>query len=289
LNILGNQGFTVANSDKIFKACLLNVAVDSPASAKMAGLSGHVHTYPSKVCDDKRVTYQKKHVVYSETCALRSNDLFKTACEEMGQKLATPFANLETFYGSLFFPIDLMHLMERNLGPQIHQMVVSKEYDSEKPNLLKLSNNTKTIEGLLEESRLLVPTIYFGDFKNFGEQGGFNRAIDWIHFMRFIVCTTLLSFWDTETQIAIIAISRICNITCQREIDDEDLVLLAACVDFWCLWLISCIKEKQLAPWVLKLNIHPLQHLCIMIEYLGPMACYSSFSMETTIGPKKDT
>lgn len=61
--ILEKRGFNMIDIGKLYKAYILFACGDLPATAKMAGLSGHSHLCPCKICLKVRGTVNKKHAV----------------------------------------------------------------------------------------------------------------------------------------------------------------------------------------------------------------------------------
>lgn len=288
--VLEKRGFKMINTGKLYKGYILFAGGDLPATAKMAGLSGHSHLCPCKICLTVRRTVNKKHVVDGINDPFRTKESFSDVCIDNGQRYATPFAELCTFHGPLFFPIDLMHLIGCNIGPQMHRLMTTTHYDADSSfaNPLKLIN--RSIDDIivdLAKSHLLVPTSFSGSLQNFAFKAGYNRAVDWIHFMKYTMSTTMLHHFENNAKNALIAMSQICNIVTQREIDEADLTLLKRCINKWLTWLASSVKDKKLAPWVFGIYQHLLTHLTCTIECLGPMPSYSAFNMETTIGQFK--
>ncbi|ORE06826.1 hypothetical protein BCV72DRAFT_335591 [Rhizopus microsporus var. microsporus] len=188
-----------------------------------------------------------------------------------------------------FLGIDLMRLIGCNIGPQVHRLMTTSHYDTDSPfvNPLKLTNSSiyDIVVNLVKSH--LVPTSFSGSLQNFAFKAGYNRAVDWIHFMKYTMSATMLHHFENDAKNALIAMSQICNIVTQREIDEADLMLLKRYINKWSAWLASSVKDKKLAPWVFGICQQMLTHLARTIECLGPMPSYSAFNMETTIGQFK--
>lgn len=173
-----------------------------------------------------------------------------------------------------FLGINWMHLIGCNIGPQMHRLMTTSHYDTDSPfaNPLELTNSSiDDIVVNLTKSHLLVPTSFSGCLQNFAFKTGYNRTVDWIRFMKHTMPTIMLHHFEIDTQVALIAMSQICNIVRQREIDKVDLTVLKRCINKWSAWLASSVKDKKLAPWVFSIYQHLLTHLVRTIEYLGPM------------------
>ncbi|ORE01008.1 hypothetical protein BCV72DRAFT_323507 [Rhizopus microsporus var. microsporus] len=288
--VLEKRGFKMMGIGKLYKAYILFAGGDLPATAKMAGLSGHSHLCPCKICLTVRRTVNKKHVADGINDPFRTKELFSNVCINNGQRYATPFAELSTFHGPLFFPIDLMHLIGCKIGPQMHRLMITNHYDADSSfaNPLKLTNRSIDDRAVdLAKSHLLVPTSFSGSLQNFAFKAGYNRAVDWIHFMKYSMSTTMLHHFENDPRDALIAVSQICNIVTQREIDKPDLTLLKRCINKWPAWLASSVKDKKLVSWVFGIYQHLLTYLARTIICLGPIPSYSAFNMETTIGQFK--
>jgi hypothetical protein len=141
------------------------------------------------------------------------------------------------------------------------------------------------INNLLRASCLLVPSTFSGVCESI--DGGYKRAVDWLHFLRFSLPTTIIGFFGPETQKKIALISKICILACQREIRISDIEKMKAYIKEWLKWLKKLIDDKILQPWVLNLNEHFLLHLPSLILFLGPMPAYAAFPVERCIQENK--
>lgn len=115
----------------------------------------------------------------------RSKGLFKTANEAIGQKLPTLFTDLKLFHSAFFFPVDLMHLFGSNIGPQIANIITTdtSTVNKQSQHPLRLRNkDIQQVSSLLRVSRLLTLTTFSGVIESI--ESGYNRLVDWIHFLR---------------------------------------------------------------------------------------------------------
>ncbi|GAA5804238.1 hypothetical protein HPULCUR_009725 [Helicostylum pulchrum] len=180
-----------------------------------------------------------------------------------------------------------MHLLGANIGPQIRTLMLTKDFNhktSGEINPLELRSTTvKELDELLYNSSHLVPTTFSGkiiDISTISQK----RSVDWIHFLRFVVPTIMLDYFDEETKTALIYLAKISNMICQRDINRSDIPSLKLYIDRWIEWLGRMIEEERLAPSTFTTNHHYLLHLPLLIRYLGPMFVYAAFSMEFMIG-----
>ena len=152
-----------------------------------------------------------------EKPVIRRIETFKQRNNEIGQSAASPFANLSTFHGATFFPIDIMHLM-KGVGEQLWNMIKGV-YGKDDCPLYLLNVEQKQIGSRIASSRHLTPSSFSGDCGDVSLQTGFYRAVDWIHFVLYFVPTTILEFYDDrETRKALIDISIIYQYAFSRHI-----------------------------------------------------------------------
>lgn len=284
LKILENEGIKVANSDTVVNAHLLFVGGDIPATTKMAGLKGHTSAHGCKHCTMLQTNWSFRNSGGSQ---LRSVESYKATDDAIGQKHPTPFASLKRFHGTFFFPVDLMHLLGANIGPQIRNIMMSKDFNhkfSNKSNPLELNGTAvREMDRLLYNSSYLVPTIFSGKIIDISTVSQ-KRSVDWIHFLRFVVPTVLAEYFDEDTKMALINLARVSNMLCQRSIRRSDIPALKSCILSWSGWLNKVIEEERLSPNTYTVNHHFLLHLPLLIQYMGPMFAYAAFPIETTIG-----
>lgn len=285
LMILEREGFKLAGSNMTINAHLLFAGGDIPACAKLAGQSGHTHPSGCRCCTIKAVRTEGRNVFYpSNSIAYRTKASFTMTDVDSGQKLPTPFAGLKRFHGAFFFPVDLMHLFGCNVGPQIARLITTDDFSIDKryQHPLRLtSKDIQNINSLLRLSCPLVPTTFSGVIENV--ESVYNRAVDWIHFLRYTLPTTVASFFDKSTRQKIMCISKICNLACQRDITRMDVDVLRAQILEWISWLKELTDDGKIQPWAFNLNQHFLLHLPDLILFLGPMPSYAAFSIERTI------
>ena len=102
-------------------------------------------------------------------------------------------------------------------------------------------------------------------------QSGYLRAIDWLDFMRYFVCTTVAEHYpDAKTKAVIISLSSICRISFQESITDADLKTLDSNVKIWIKFLKANVDKKSIRASVYTISQHYLTHLVAMIRALGP-------------------
>ncbi|RCH88777.1 hypothetical protein CU097_009597 [Rhizopus azygosporus] len=195
LMTLEHEEFKLAGSNMTINVHLLFAGGDIPVCAKLAGQSGHIHPSGCRCCTIKAVITEGRNVFYpSNSIAHRTKDSFKMTDLDSGQKLPTPFTSLKRFHGAFFFPIDLMHLFGCNVGPQIARLITTDDFSIDKryQHPLRLINkDIQNINSLLRLSCTLVPTTFSGVMKNV--ESGYNRAVDWIHFLSSNVLIELAS------------------------------------------------------------------------------------------------
>ncbi|CEJ01136.1 hypothetical protein RMCBS344292_15172 [Rhizopus microsporus] len=285
LMTLEHEEFKLAGSNMTINVHLLFAGGDIPVCAKLAGQSGHIHPSGCRCCTIKAVITEGRNVFYpSNSIAHRTKDSFKMTDLDSGQKLPTPFTSLKRFHGAFFFPIDLMHLFGCNVGPQIARLITTDDFSIDKryQHPLRLINkDIQNINSLLRLSCTLVPTTFSGVMKNV--ESGYNRAVDWIHFLKYILSTTVASFFDKATRQKIMCISKICNLACQRDITRKDVDVLRAQFLEWIPWLKELLDDGKIQPWAFKLYQHFFFNLPDLILFLGLIPSYAAFSIERTI------
>ena len=236
LDELCTHGMIVETDEKRIplKAHLLFVGGDIPGVANVAGHMGHQSYYGCRFCtikgmyQENRMTFPpvskskpQQHVTIStssqeqhhnnkednrEKPVIQRIETFKRKNESIGQIDASPFANLCTFHGATFFPIDIMHLM-KGIGEQLWKMIKGV-YGKDGCSLYLSNVEQKQIGSRIASSRHLTPSSFSGDCGDISFQSGFYRAVDWIHFMLYFVPTTVLEFYvDVETRKALTDIS----------------------------------------------------------------------------------
>ena len=203
-----------------------------------------------RCCTIKAVRTEGRNVFYpSNSIAYRTKASFTMTDVDSGQKLPTPFAGLKRFHGAFFFPVDLMHLFGCNVGPQIARLITTDDFSIDKRYQHPLrftSKDIQNINSLLRLSCPLVPTTFSGVIENV--ESVYNRAVDWIHFLRYTLPTTVASFFDKSTQQKIMCISKICNLACQRDITRMGVDVLRAQILEWISWLKELTDDGRIQP-----------------------------------------
>ncbi|KAG2216236.1 hypothetical protein INT45_002778 [Circinella minor] len=237
------------------KAHLLFVGGDVPGVAKVAGHIGHQSYKGCRFCTIKGV-HQEGRMTFPPVLKSKTrHESISTNIgrnNEIGQSAASPFANLSTFHGATFFPIDIMHLM-KGVGEQLWNMIKGV-YGKDDCPLYLLNVEQKQIGSRIASSRHLTPSSFSGDCGDVSLQTGFYRAVDWIHFVL------------------------------SREIDENGVSCLRHAVKSWTNWLSKQVKNRKLSAAVFTINEHYLTHLCKTIEQDGPLIYLAAFSMEREIG-----
>jgi hypothetical protein len=163
-----------------------------------------------------------------------------------------------------------MHLFGSNLGPQIALMMTTDNF-TKNHNPLRLENGQiQKVNTLLRSSCQLTPTTFSGVIEKI--DSGYKKSVDWIHFIRYVLPTTLLSFYDdTDTREALLCFSKICIIAFQREIRKNDAIKMRIYINKWMSWLNALVKNNSLQTWVFSANMHMLLHLPDLVLFLGPL------------------
>lgn len=188
-----------------------------------------------------------------------------------------------------------MHLVA-NIGKQLvrifegyYDVKVEGRRSNSKHNPFKLAPSEFTcVDQSIQTSHRFIPSTYSGSIKSIGDHA-FYRAVDWIHFMRFIIPTIFFDdYTDTSCQAALSNISQACNIMCQPQVDSEDIETLGECIDKWNGFLVSLsMDDKVIEETVFTVNLHLLKHVPDIMRKLGPMHSYSAFANERVIGEYK--
>lgn len=166
----------------------------------------------------------------------------------------------------IFFSIDLMHLFGCNVGPQIARLITTGDFSIDKrhQHLLRLTNkDVQSTNSLLRSSYPLVPTIFSGVMENI--ESGYNCAVDWIHFLRHILPTTVASFFDKATRQKIVCISKICNPACQRDIQQPKESTMMPRLSLYAALMVRNWSLKftfQMLWWPLHKTWHQTVYLC---------------------------
>ncbi|KAG2212136.1 hypothetical protein INT45_010986 [Circinella minor] len=268
------------SGDVMLKAHLLFIGGDIPAMAKMAGHAGHTHYHGCRFFTGRHNRRRPKPVI-------RRAHTYRTVDKHLGQNKVCPFAELPTFYGATFFPIDIMHLLGPGIGKQLWSIIQGTYGTDNCP--LYLPNATQELIGArIAASRNLTPSSFSGDCGDLSFQSGFYRAVDWIHFVLYIVPTIVLELYvDPATCKALIDLSTIYRYAFSREIDKDGISCLRNAVKYWIKWLEDQVNSGNISPAVFTINQHYLTHLCKTIERNGPLPYLAAFNMERAIGEIK--
>lgn len=312
LSILEDQGISVicpGGVSLFARAHLLFVGGDIPAQTKVSRHASHMHKHGCRCCIyaarymDHRYIYPP--VSSNERLAngkrkpliapYRTISDFTIGDEERGLQQPTPFANFRFFSGASFFPIDVMHLIA-NIGKQLVRLFegyydtrVDGRRSNSKHNPLRLtSSDFSVIDKDISKSHRLIPSTYSGSVKSIGDHS-FYRAVDWIHFMRFIIPTIFVDYCqDTSCVAALSNISQACNIMCKPQVDTDDIETLEECIDKYNDFLVTLsMDDDVIKETVFTGNLHLLKHVPDLMKQLGPMHSYSAFANERVIGEYK--
>ena len=142
-----------------------------------------------------------------------------------------------------------MYLFGCNVRPQIARLITTDDFSIDKryQHPLRLtSKDIQNINSLLRLSCPLVPTTFSGVIENV--ESVYNRAVDWIHFLRYTLPTTVANFFDKSTRQKIMCISKICNLACQRDITRKDVDVLRAQILEWISWLKELTDDGRIQP-----------------------------------------
>ena len=296
----------------MLKAHLLFIGGDILAVAKLAGHAGHKHYHGCRFCTIRgvyqlnRMTFppvpkknQQQRIADSNSNTgtnqnddrpkptIRVSTTYKEVDESVGQKQECPFTDLPTFHGATFFPIDIMHLLGPGIGKQLWSMIQGT-YGTENCPLYLSNNNQELIGTRVASSRSLTPSSFSGDCGDISCQSGFYRAVDWIHFVLYIVPTTVLDFFtDSTTRKALIDISTIYRYAFSREMGNDEISCLRTAVKCWIEWLNDQVNNEKISAAVFTINQHYLTHLCKTIERDGPLPYLAAFNIERAIGEIK--
>ncbi|KAJ8663707.1 hypothetical protein O0I10_000956 [Lichtheimia ornata] len=126
---------------------------------------------------------------------MRESNMFKALRSSIGQRRPSPFATLPSFHGYTFFPMDIMHLLGHGIAHQLWNMMQGTYGKNNNP--LYLSPATRnTISQQLIASSQTTPSSFSGSCGDIKNKSGYFRAVDWIHFARFLLPTVLLGSDD---------------------------------------------------------------------------------------------
>ncbi|KAG2208192.1 hypothetical protein INT45_010943, partial [Circinella minor] len=215
---------------------------------------------------------------------IRLSTMYQTENKDLGQKKACLFSHLPTFHGATFFPVDPMHLLGPGIRKQLWRIMCG-EYGKEGNPLYLTKSQRELIGSRIAGSRSLIPSSFSGDCGDISFQSGFYRAVDWIHFVLYLVPTTILEFYNAnDTKQALVNLATIYRYTLSREICSDDIQKLQTAVKSWINWLKRQVRQSNILPTVFTVNVHYLTHLHKIIERIGPLPYIAAFSMERTIG-----
>ena len=296
LNDLCKDGMIVKTDTCDIKLCahLLFIGGDIPAVAKIAGVGYHTSYHGCRFCTILGV-YQGTQMTFPPVSkndtrpkpVAQLSSTYQKANKRIGQKTKCLFADLPTFHGATFFPIDIMHLLGPGLGKQLWKTIQGKYSKDTSP--LYLSNAQQEVIGArIAASRNLTPSSFLGDCGDITVQSGFYRAVDWIHSVLYLVPTIVLEFYDDNTtRNALIAFVTIYRYAFTREVGPEEIACLRNAVKSWTDWLMHHVNDGSIHCGILTINMHYLMHLCKTVERNGPLPYLAAFNMERAIGEIK--
>lgn len=157
---------------------------------------------------------------------MREPAMFKALRSSIGQRRPSPFATLPSFHGYTFFPMDIMHLLGHGIAHQLWNMMQGTYGKNNNP--LYLSPATRnTISQQLIASSQTTPSSFSGSCGDIKNKSGYFRAVDWIHFARFLLPTVLLEYVsDPEAVKALYHLVNIFEIAFSRMTKPKDVKLL---------------------------------------------------------------
>lgn len=128
-------------------------------------------------------------------------------------------------------------------------------FNKQSPHPLRLRNkDIQQVSSLLRVSRLLTLTTFSSVIESI--ESGYNRLVDWIHFLRHSLPTTVAGcYLDKRIQQKIMCISRMANLACQKEVKKSDILELRAAISEWSFWLKELIDAGKLQPRILTSTI----------------------------------
>ena len=284
LMTLERDEFKLDGSNMTINVHLLFAGGDISACVKLAGQSWHIYPSGCRCCTIKALRTEGKNVFYpSNSIAYRTKASFTMTVVDSGQKLPTPFTGLKRLHGT-FFPNRLNTLVWlqcrainctiNNSRRLFHWQKIPVLSAPEKQRYSKYQFSLKAVMFACLNNLL----------KGYGKRWKWiYRAVDWIHFLRYILPTTVASFFDKVTRQKIMCISKICNLACQRDITRKDVDVLRAQILEWISWLKELTDDEKIQPWAFNLNQNFLLHLPDLILFLRSMPSYAAFSIERTI------
>ncbi|KAI7873642.1 hypothetical protein K492DRAFT_111484, partial [Lichtheimia hyalospora FSU 10163] len=295
LQQLANNGINVKLDDgriQKVKAYLLFCGGDIPAVAKVSGVSHHRAKRGCRFCTIIGKSFGRSMVFEpedpDERQPIRGVGSYKKVDWEAGQRQVTLFADLPTFHGASFFPMDIMHMLGQGIAKQFWALISDDKYNGEEnSNPLSLPVvQCKTIGVEVANCRSLSKD-FSRDCGNVYTRSGYYRAIDWLHFMMYLVPTIVARYFDGETRNAILQLIHVYHIACKRELTEDDVMLMEISVNHWLQWLKEQVNAKRTSSKIFTINQHYLIHLHQIAKHLGPLPVYASFSMERAIGDIK--
>lgn len=149
----------------------------------------------------------------------RRPNSYSIVAPEEGQNGPSPFCKLPSFHGASFFPIDFMHMLGLGISRQFWNLL-SGDYDSANAehNPLRLSTSSlKEIGRYVAISRSHTPSEFAGHCGDIYTKSGFYRAVDWLHFMQYLVPAIVLEYInDDDARKAVLHLVNIYLIACAR-------------------------------------------------------------------------
>ncbi|KAI8994858.1 hypothetical protein BDB01DRAFT_214359 [Pilobolus umbonatus] len=218
-------------------------------------------------------------------------------------KAQTPFSLLHSFHGATFWGVDEMHLWGQNIGKKLWAMATDgTKYGKNNPFFLGHSYREKLGLAIYCTKEANPGGNTHSDFVDMTRKAGFARAVDGINFMLYIVPTLFVEALleqmedakqagecDGAREMAVIEVcgalkqlARICEITQQFNITNDEMIEMEGLVKSW-----YDVMLRHASPKVFTINQHLLSHLSLVIRVLGPLRLISSRPLERTVGQVK--
>ncbi|CDH61438.1 predicted protein [Lichtheimia corymbifera JMRC:FSU:9682] len=124
---------------------------------------------------------------------MREPDTYKTLHPSIGQRDPSPFATLPSFHGYTFFPMDIMHLLGHGIAKQLWNMMQGTYGKNNNPLYLSpATRNTISQQFIASHQHQTTPSSFSGSCGYIKTKSEYFRAVDWIHFARFLLPTVVL-------------------------------------------------------------------------------------------------
>lgn len=204
---------------------------------------------------------------------------FQEVSLEAGQRQVTPFGGSPTFHGASFFPMDIMHMLDLGIAKQLWNLISDSKYDVEEgePNPLSLPVFQCKAIGIQVPNARSFAKDFSGDCGDVYTRSGYYRAIDWLHFMMYLVPTIVVRYFKGQTRDAILHLVRVYHVACNRELAGSDVADMETSVNKWLQWLKEQVHAKRIKGNIFTINQHYLTHLHSIANHLGPLPTYASF------------